>query len=352
MITGLRWDINPQHTVRVSYTLDHAKHRQTGEVGFVSGSGEPLNMFPVDNPIVDGRGNILQKRDRKSFAILNQVAGEYRGLFLDDTLTVNVGLRMPFFKRKLDNRCFTTSASGFVDCFAGDAAVEAAYAIAFPNVQGPQKRTFKYDKLLPNIGFVYDFTPQISAFASYTKGLSVPSTDNLYNSFFFAPDRDEAKPDPETTDSFDGGVRYRSGKIQAQASIWYTHFKDRQAQAFDPELNVSVFRCAPRTRWPLAVELLEKHPESTQVFVPMNARRYLAVVALGGDRPDLATLAAFVATGAQGISYHAGVWHHPMIALDSEVDFTCLVWEDGSPGDCTVVHYREDERVEVVVVEP
>ena len=242
VITGLRWDINPQHTVRVSYTLDHAKHRQTGEVGFVSGSGEPLNMFPVDNPIVDGRGNILQKRDRKSFAILNQVAGEYRGLFLDDTLTVNVGLRMPFFKRKLDNRCFTTSASGFVDCFAGDAAVEAAYAIAFPNVQGPQKRTFKYDKLLPNIGFVYDFTPQISAFASYTKGLSVPSTDNLYNSFFFAPDRDEAKPDPETTDSFDGGVRYRSGKIQAQASIWYTHFKDRQAQAFDPELNVSVFR--------------------------------------------------------------------------------------------------------------
>jgi ureidoglycolate lyase len=117
-------------------------------------------------------------------------------------------------------------------------------------------------------------------------------------------------------------------------------------------LNVSVFRCAPRTRWPLAVELLEKHPASTQVFVPMNARRYLAVVALGGDRPDLATLAAFVATGVQGISYHAGVWHHPMIALDSEVDFTCLVWEDGSPGDCTVVHYREGERVEVVVVEP
>ena len=81
------------------------------------------------------------------------------------------------------------------------------------------KRTFKYDKLLPNLGFIYDFTPQISAFASYSKGLSVPSTDNLYNAFFFPEDTDEAKPKPETTDSFDGGLRYRSTKIQAQARL-------------------------------------------------------------------------------------------------------------------------------------
>ena len=242
VITGLRWDINPQHTVRVSYTLDHARHRQTGEVGLLEMDGEPVDVFPVNDPLEDSNGNVVQKRDRKSYAILNQVSGEYRGLFLDDTLTVNIGLRMPFFKRELNNYCFTTSASGFVDCFGGDEELEAAYAAEFPNFQGPQKRTFKYNKLLPNIGFVYDFTPQISAFASYTKGLSVPSTDNLYNSFFFAPDTDAASPDPETTDSFDGGVRYRSNKIQAQASVWYTHFKNRQAQAFDPELNVSVFR--------------------------------------------------------------------------------------------------------------
>lgn len=101
-------------------------------------------------------------------------------------------------------------------------------------------------------------------------------------------------------------------------------------------LNVSVFRCAPRFT-PVPIALLEKHPASTQVFVPMNARRYLVVVALGGDRPDRSTLAAFVASGRQAISYAPGVWHHPMIALDHETDFTCLVWEDGTDGDCTVV---------------
>jgi len=115
-------------------------------------------------------------------------------------------------------------------------------------------------------------------------------------------------------------------------------------------LNVSVFRCAPRPAGPLVVALLERHPASSQIFVPMNAARYLVVVALGeGDRPDLSTLAAFVASGTQGVSYLPGVWHHPMIALDHEIDFACLAWEDGTPGDCEVVSYAEGERPAVMV---
>jgi len=110
-----------------------------------------------------------------------------------------------------------------------------------------------------------------------------------------------------------------------------------------------VFRCAPFDARPIPVRVLEKHPMSTQVFIPMNARRYLVIVALGGDAPDLATLAAFVAEGAQGVSYRPGVWHHPMIALDTEIDFTCLVFEDGSDDDCTAVTYAEGEQVTIDV---
>ena len=102
-------------------------------------------------------------------------------------------------------------------------------------------------------------------------------------------------------------------------------------------LKVKVFRSSPVSleRRPLA--LLEKHPCSTQLFIPMNASRYIALVALGGDRPDLTTLAAFVARGPQGISYGPGVWHHPMLTLDTETDFVVFVHEDGSPEDCVVV---------------
>ena len=111
--------------------------------------------------------------------------------------------------------------------------------------------------------------------------------------------------------------------------------------------NLSSFRCAPSAAWPRALALLEKHPHSTQVFIPMNARRYLVVVALGGDAPDLATARAFVAGPTQGVSYRPGVWHHPMIALDAPTDFTCLVWEDGTDDDCTVHHLPEGATLAV-----
>ncbi len=73
----------------------------------------------------------------------------------------------------------------------------------------------------------------------------MPSTDNLYNAFFFPAGTEQAKPRPETTDSFDVGIRYRSSKIQAQLGGWFTRFNDRLASAFDPELNQ---HCVPQPR--------------------------------------------------------------------------------------------------------
>lgn len=241
VISSLRYDINEFHTVRFAYTYDRARHRQTGQVGLLQGNGEPVDVFPINDPLVDVNGAVLMKRDRKSYAILNQFSAEYRGEFFD-ALTVNLGLRAPFFKRELNQYCFTTSANGFVDCFGKDSPVNDDYAAANPTVSPPQSRTYKYDKLLPNLGAIYDFTPNISAFASYAKGLSVPSTDQLYNSLFFGADVEGIKPVPETTDSFDLGLRYRSGTIQAQIAGWLTKYKDRVAEAYDPELERSVYR--------------------------------------------------------------------------------------------------------------
>jgi ureidoglycolate lyase len=98
--------------------------------------------------------------------------------------------------------------------------------------------------------------------------------------------------------------------------------------------SVSLFRCAPERSVELEVRWLERHPRSTQMFVPMRAGRYLVVVALGGDAPELASLRAFVVEGSRAITYRPGVSHHPLIALDGTLDFVNFVFADGTADDC------------------
>lgn len=98
--------------------------------------------------------------------------------------------------------------------------------------------------------------------------------------------------------------------------------------------NLCLFRAAPFTGHPFVIRLLERHRDSTQLFIPMaGAQRYLVIVCAGIETPDLRTLKAFMAGTGQGITYRPGIWHHPLIALDRQTDFACLVHEDGSGDD-------------------
>ncbi|KAI8384224.1 galactose-binding domain-like protein [Radiomyces spectabilis] len=113
------------------------------------------------------------------------------------------------------------------------------------------------------------------------------------------------------------------------------------------KVQMCVFHCRPTLELPMTAKLLERHPYSSQAFMPMTdgkVRAYLVIVALNGadDRPDLSTLKAFIATSKQGINYREGVWHHPMVVLEHEADFACIVHESGIPeDDCNVVDIKE-----------
>ncbi|RYY28278.1 MAG: TonB-dependent receptor [Sphingomonadales bacterium] len=251
LISSLRYDLNESSSIRVAYTYDRARHRQTGETNMLTLDGKPTDPFAVNNGLADRNGDILQKRNRLSFAILHKFAVEYNGAFFEDTLRVNAGLALPFMRRNLTNYCATSSVTGFVEC--GTPAQVAAYIAANPTqaatgtiaafpTQGAQKRVLNYKKLLPSFGYVADLSPTISMFGSFSMGLQVPGTDNLYNSFYYPFSVEQAKPKPEKTDNFDTGLRYRSSKVQAQATVWYTNYTDRLSSGFDPETERSLYR--------------------------------------------------------------------------------------------------------------
>ncbi|MCX7154526.1 MAG: ureidoglycolate lyase [Proteobacteria bacterium] len=89
------------------------------------------------------------------------------------------------------------------------------------------------------------------------------------------------------------------------------------------------------SRGPISLDYLERHPRSTQAFLPMRAQRYLVCVCLSDARgePRTDTLRAFFATAPQGVNYAMGTWHYPIVAIDAPALFSVLMWSEDGAGD-------------------
>jgi ureidoglycolate lyase len=90
---------------------------------------------------------------------------------------------------------------------------------------------------------------------------------------------------------------------------------------------LSVFEASPR-RLPLRIQVLERHPLSSQAFFPLEGRPFLVVVAEDAPR-HVERISAFVSSGRQGVNFRRGTWHHPLIALEAASRF--LVLDRGGP---------------------
>jgi ureidoglycolate lyase len=112
---------------------------------------------------------------------------------------------------------------------------------------------------------------------------------------------------------------------------------NRRADA-KPSLS---FSTREPTALPLRSSTMERHKHSSQSFIPMEAGRWLVLVAPHGadGGPDMARARAFCARPDQGVTYGADVWHHPSTVFDRTARFAIFMWKDGGPED--------DEFVEV-----
>lgn len=92
---------------------------------------------------------------------------------------------------------------------------------------------------------------------------------------------------------------------------------------------INIFRSTPLPL-PIQITLMERHPLSSQAFVPLGNNPYLVVVAKAGEFNE-AAIQVFLAQANQGVNYHAGTWHHFCLALHEISDF--LVIDRGGEGD-------------------
>lgn len=263
VLSSLIWDVTDSQRVRLSYSNDYGRHRQTGEATRTIGGGIPVDVFGGENTwgdegarVIGRDGSYLRTRDRFSEAILNQFSLDYRGQFLDDALTVMVGIRAPFFKRNLNQYCYSQNGSTTALC------TTQAVGATLPNGNvtfvgntaqyiAPYEQTFKYDDILPNITVGYDFGAS-NIFGSYSEQIAVPRTDNLYIASRAAA-ATTLQPlafnavQPETSKNYELGYRYTTSAIVASVSAYFNEYENRVVSSLDsdptsPTFNLTVDR--------------------------------------------------------------------------------------------------------------
>ncbi|KAI1917216.1 hypothetical protein LOZ61_000733 [Ophidiomyces ophidiicola] len=194
------------------------------------------------------------------------------------------------------------------------------------------------------------------------------------------------------------GYAIKYSPISPVQNSYESRRSDRQAAS----PCMSLFCCFPRklrisnlspATFFFDVGILERHPFSSQTFIPLSAgfgrsgkecandhlssgtpqnisTLYLVIVApsLGGqtaaatlkvdghvksvvvqEPPDMSNLCAFIVHPDQAVTYSAGTWHSPMVVLgDSKIDFVVFQFLNGvAEEDCQTVAF--DEAVTVCV---
>jgi len=112
---------------------------------------------------------------------------------------------------------------------------------------------------------------------------------------------------------------------------------DRARLDFGPDgrAGISLFLADPRSL-PYRFDLVERHPEGSQAFLPMTPHPFLVIVA-----PDLDGMPgaprAFLTDGAQGVNLHRGTWHGVLTPLHAPGRFAVV---DRIGAGANLIEYR------------
>jgi ureidoglycolate lyase len=92
----------------------------------------------------------------------------------------------------------------------------------------------------------------------------------------------------------------------------------------DGRIAVSIARCRTPTSLPLRLDMVERHPLGSQAFVPLSLCKMVIVVAPPEESVDASALCAFETNGRQGINYHRGTWHMPLISFEAGQEYLII----------------------------
>lgn len=100
-------------------------------------------------------------------------------------------------------------------------------------------------------------------------------------------------------------------------------YHDRATLDFaDGRAGISLFKAQPRS-FPIMLDMMERHPDGSQAFIPMSIDPFIVVVAPdAGTKPGQPR--AFITAAGQGVNYHRNTWHGVLTPLHAPGLFTVV----------------------------
>ena len=83
----------------------------------------------------------------------------------------------------------------------------------------------------------------------------------------------------------------------------------------DTKARLNLFD-AKKRKFPLMIDMLEKHPFSSQVFLPLGNSPFFVIVCPPSTKPDLNNLKIFKIENGNAVNFKPMVWHFPLISIN------------------------------------
>jgi iron complex outermembrane receptor protein len=215
------------HSLKGGLWFERADHRQTQPAVPVDANGNPTDIWLQTGQILRPDGTTYQGRDWKSITPAYQAYVSDQFSFQGDHGLLQLGLRAPHTSRKFTN--YADEGNG------GSAAAQYNYTI-----------DSSYSAVLPQLGLRYQLTREHQFFGNVGKNFRAPPN------FAFAPTSNNVQVvngvptlvtpvKAETSVVTDLGYRYQTRIVSLSLTAYNVDFKDRQANAYDPILDKSVY---------------------------------------------------------------------------------------------------------------
>jgi ureidoglycolate lyase len=106
---------------------------------------------------------------------------------------------------------------------------------------------------------------------------------------------------------------------------------------------MSIFS-AKKRKFPMKIDMMEKHPLGSQAFVPMSEAKFLVFVAPKGKKPNTKKIESFIVPKLNGINYKPGIWHFPLISTKN-MNFLVIDRKGGTGNNLVIHSFKKNEKI-------